>query len=65
VHVAFKIPHAHDFITKLCRQREEVIQKHDNKKVLATVDKAKPQHRKYKTFKLDGSQEYSNVSSDV
>jgi len=32
VHVAFKIPHLHDFITKLCKQRAEVIQKHDNKK---------------------------------
>jgi hypothetical protein len=62
VHVAFKIPHLHDFITKLCKYRAEVIPKHDNKNVLATMDKAKPQQRKYKTLKLDGGQVYASAN---
>jgi hypothetical protein len=30
LHVAFKIPHIDDFVTKLCRQQVEVIQSLEN-----------------------------------
>jgi hypothetical protein len=36
LHTAFKIPYVYDYITKLCRQQEEVIQNHDNKNVRNT-----------------------------
>jgi hypothetical protein len=30
LHTAFSLPHAHDYITKLCRQQAEVVQNHEN-----------------------------------
>jgi hypothetical protein len=30
LHVAFKIPYAYDFITKVCTQQAKVIQTHEN-----------------------------------
>jgi hypothetical protein len=30
LHTAFNLPYVYDYITKLCRQRAEVIQNHEN-----------------------------------
>ena len=32
--VAYRIPHVHDFMPKICRQQAEVIRNHDNESVL-------------------------------
>jgi hypothetical protein len=40
LHVAFKLPHLYDYITKLCRQQAEVIRNHENEK-FATLDKVR------------------------
>jgi hypothetical protein len=42
LHMAFKLPYVHDYITKFCRQQAEVIHNHENKKKFATLDKANP-----------------------
>jgi hypothetical protein len=36
LHVAFKIPHVYDFITKLCRRQAEIIQNHENENLRST-----------------------------
>jgi hypothetical protein len=36
LHTAFNFPYLYDYITELCRQRAEVIQKHENEYVLST-----------------------------
>jgi hypothetical protein len=33
LHMAFRLPNVHDYITKLCRQQAEVIQIHENESV--------------------------------
>jgi hypothetical protein len=33
LHMAFQIPYIYDYIMKLCRQKAEVIQNHDNENV--------------------------------
>jgi hypothetical protein len=53
LHVAFKIPYVHDYITKLCRQQAEVIQNHDNENV-RNVGQGEARLRKYKRLKLGG-----------
>jgi len=44
LHVASNIPHAHDFITQLCRQQTKVIRSHTNAMFIT-------QHRMYKKLK--------------
>jgi hypothetical protein len=53
LHLAFKIPHVYDYITKLCRRQAEVILNHQNPNVRATAQ-GEPRHRKYKSLKLGG-----------
>jgi hypothetical protein len=36
LHMAFKLSYIYDYITKLCRQQAEVIQKHENANVRNT-----------------------------
>jgi hypothetical protein len=48
LHMAFKIPYLHDFVTKLCRQQAPVILNRENN------IRNKVQHRKYKRFKFRG-----------
>jgi hypothetical protein len=53
LHLAFQIPFVYDYIHKLCRQQEEVIQNHDNENV-RTTGQGEARHRKYKRLKLGG-----------
>jgi hypothetical protein len=62
LHVAFKIPHVYDFITKLCRQQAEVIQNHVNPNI-RNIGQGEAQHRKYKRLKLGGGQAYDRSSA--
>jgi hypothetical protein len=55
--MAFKIPYVYDYITKLCRQQEEVIQNQDNDNVRNIVQ-GEARHRNYKKLKLGGGQAY-------
>jgi hypothetical protein len=62
LHMAFKLRiYIYDYITKLCRQQAEVIQNHENENV-RNNGQGKPQHRKYKRFKLGGGQAYDRSS---
>jgi hypothetical protein len=44
LHLAFQIPFAYDYITKLCRQQAEVIQNHDNENV-RTIGQGEARHK--------------------
>jgi hypothetical protein len=57
VRVAFKIPYVHDYITKLCRARAEVILNHRNPNVRGT-GQGEAMHREYNSLKLGGGQAY-------
>jgi hypothetical protein len=57
VHVALQILYVYDYITKLCRQQAEVIQKHENENV-RDVGQGKTPHRKHKRLKLGGGHSY-------
>jgi hypothetical protein len=57
LHLAFQIPFAYDYLTKLCRQQAEVIQNHDNEN-FRTIGQGQARHRKYKRLKLGGGQAY-------
>jgi hypothetical protein len=57
LHMAFKIPYIYENITKLCRQRAEVIQNHYIENV-RNIGQGKAGHRKYKWLKLGGVQAY-------
>jgi hypothetical protein len=61
LHVALKIPYVYDFITKLCRQKTEVIQNNVNPNV-RNIGQGEAQHRKYKGLKLGGRQAYYRSS---
>jgi hypothetical protein len=61
LHVAFKIPYVHDFITKLCRQQAEVIQNHHNPN-FRVIGQGEAQHKKYKRLKLGGGEVYDRSS---
>jgi hypothetical protein len=50
---AFNSPYVYDYITKLCRQRAEVIQNHVNEHVRG-IGQGEARHRKYKRLKLGG-----------
>ncbi|PNF41610.1 hypothetical protein B7P43_G10448 [Cryptotermes secundus] len=43
--MSFKIPYVYDFVTKLCRQRAEVIQNHDNENV-RNIGQGEARHKK-------------------
>jgi hypothetical protein len=61
LHIAFKIPHVYDYITKLYRQEAEVIQNHDNENV-PNIGEGEARHRKNKRLKLGGGQAYDRSS---
>jgi hypothetical protein len=54
-HMAFKLSYVYDYITKLCGQKAEVIQNHENANV-RNIGQGEPRHRKYKKFNLGGGQ---------
>jgi hypothetical protein len=51
LHMAFKLPHLYDYITKLCKKQAEVIQNNENASVRNT-GQGKAQHRKYNGLKI-------------
>jgi hypothetical protein len=61
LHLAFKIPYAYDYITKLCRRQAEVILNHENENVRA-IGQGEARHRKHKRLKLGGGQVYDRSS---
>jgi hypothetical protein len=61
LHLAFQIPFGYDYITKLCRQKAEGIQNHDNENV-RTIGQCGARHRKYRRFNLGGGQVYDRSS---
>jgi hypothetical protein len=61
IHIAFQIPYVYDYITKLCRQRAEVIQNYDNQNI-RNIGQAEARHRTYKRLKLGGGQAYDRSS---
>jgi hypothetical protein len=58
LHLAFKIPYLHDYITKLCRRQAEVILNHENPNVRA-IGQGEAKNRKHKRIKLSGGQAYN------
>jgi hypothetical protein len=42
LHMAFKLPYIHDYITKLCSQQAEVKQNHEN---ICKIGQGDPRHR--------------------
>jgi hypothetical protein len=60
LHKAFNTPYIYDYITKLCRQRAQVIQNHENANVRNTgQDEA--QHRNQKRLKFGVLTDCSSV----
>jgi hypothetical protein len=59
--VAFQIPYVYDYITKLCRQQEEMIPNHDKENV-RNIGQGEARHRKYKRLKLGGGHVYDRSS---
>jgi hypothetical protein len=60
LHMAFEIPFAYDYITKLCRQQAEVKQNHNEN--VRNIGLGGANHRKYKRLKLGGGQAYDRSS---
>jgi hypothetical protein len=61
LHMAFKLPYINDYITKLYRQKAEVIQNHENANV-SKIGQGKCRDRKYKRLKLGGGEAYYHSS---
>jgi hypothetical protein len=59
--MAFKIPYVYDYITKLCNQQAEVIQKPDKENV-RNFGQGEARHWKYKRRKLGGDHVYDRSS---
>jgi hypothetical protein len=59
--MAFKLPYIYDYITKLCRQKAEVIQNHEHANV-RDIGEGELRQRKYKRLKLGGGQAYGRSS---
>jgi hypothetical protein len=61
LHITFKIPYVYDYITKLCRPQEEVIQNHDNENV-RNIGQGEARHKKYKRLKHGDGETYDRPS---
>jgi hypothetical protein len=61
LHTAFNLPYVYDYITKLCRQKAEVIQNHENEHV-RSIGQVEAGYRKYRELKPGGSQAYDRPS---
>jgi hypothetical protein len=61
LHKAFSIQYIYDYITKLSRQKAEVIQNHENANV-RNIGQEEAWRRKYKRLKLGGGQAYDRSS---
>jgi hypothetical protein len=60
-HMAFQVLYIYDYIMKLCRQQEVVIQNNESEHV-HDIRKGGAQHRKYKRLKLGCSEAYDRSS---
>jgi hypothetical protein len=61
LHMAFKIPHLYDFVTKLCRQQATAILSHENID-FRIIGHGEALHRKYKRWR-SGVQSISCLDS--
>jgi hypothetical protein len=61
LHKSFNILYIYDYVTKLCRQQAEVIQKHENANV-RNIGQGQAQHKEHKRIKLGGGQAYDRSS---
>jgi hypothetical protein len=61
LHMAFKLPYRHDYITNLCRQQAGVIQNHEHANV-CNIGQDEARHKKYKRLKLGSGQAYDRSS---
>jgi hypothetical protein len=61
LHTPFNLPYVYGYITKLCRQQAEVIQKHKNEHVRG-IGLGEARHRKYKRLKPDCGEAYGHSS---
>jgi hypothetical protein len=60
----FSLPYIYDYVTKLCEQQAEVIQKHENEHV-RSIGHGEAGHRKYKRLKLGGGLAYDRSSDQA
>jgi hypothetical protein len=51
----------YDYIKNLCRQQTGVTENHENE-IVCGIGQGEGRHRKYKTLKLDGFQDYDRSS---
>jgi hypothetical protein len=61
LHMTFKLPHLHYYITKLCRQQTQVIENHKYANV-RNIGQSEARHRKYKRLKFGCSQAHDRLS---
>jgi hypothetical protein len=61
MHVAFQIPYAYDYITKLCRRQVEIIHNYENWNV-RNIGQGESPHRKHKRLKVGGGHLYNSSS---
>jgi hypothetical protein len=64
LHMASKLPYLHEYITKSCRQRAEVIQNHKNANI-RNIGQGEARQMKYKRLKLGGGQAYDRSSDST
>jgi hypothetical protein len=58
------LSYVYDYITKLCRQKADVIQNDENEHV-RSIGQGEAAYRKYKRLKLDDGQAYDRSSDDA
>jgi hypothetical protein len=61
LHMDFKLPYIYDYIAKVCRQKAEVKQNHENENI-RSIGQGEPRHWKYKGLKLGIGQAYDRSS---
>jgi hypothetical protein len=59
--MAFQVAYVYDYISKLCRQRAEVKQNHENANVRG-IGRSEARNRKYIGLKFEGGQAYDRSS---
>jgi hypothetical protein len=64
LHTAFKLPYIYDYVIKLCRPQEEVLQYHENEQV-RSIRKGEARNREYKRLKAGCGQAYDRSSDQA
>jgi hypothetical protein len=62
MHMDFQIPYVYDYITKLYRQKSQVIQNLENLRI-RNIRQGEARRRKYKSLKLGGGQANDRLSN--